>query len=93
MPHHVVSHRPPMCAPKKRSPAAFRHKQDCSTCSLFRCWTCLLSLPTMLLSQTGKYPGRSPDPILMAGVEKKMPSIGGSQRVALFLMHAAKRQA
>eukprot|EP00983_Pelagomonas_calceolata_P027489 863159-Pelagomonas_calceolata.AAC.1 len=35
---------------------------------------------------------RSPDRTLMAGVEKKTLSIGGSQRVALSLMHAAERQ-
>eukprot|EP00967_Tisochrysis_lutea_P005741 scaffold6802_cov17-Tisochrysis_lutea.AAC.3 len=36
---------------------------------------------------------RSPDRILVAGVEIKMPSIGGSQWEALSLMHAAERQA
>eukprot|EP00983_Pelagomonas_calceolata_P054567 1143742-Pelagomonas_calceolata.AAC.3 len=36
---------------------------------------------------------RSPDRILVARVEIKMPSIGGSRWEALSLMHAAKRQA
>eukprot|EP00983_Pelagomonas_calceolata_P130482 1161687-Pelagomonas_calceolata.AAC.13 len=36
---------------------------------------------------------RSPDRILVAGVEIKMPSTGGSQWGALSLMHAAERQA
>eukprot|EP00983_Pelagomonas_calceolata_P125261 1161195-Pelagomonas_calceolata.AAC.1 len=36
---------------------------------------------------------RSPDQIFVAGVEKKMPSTGGSQWEALSLMHAAKQQA
>eukprot|EP00983_Pelagomonas_calceolata_P061696 1146935-Pelagomonas_calceolata.AAC.1 len=36
---------------------------------------------------------RSPDRVLEAGVEIKMPSIGGSQWEALSLMHAAERQA
>eukprot|EP00983_Pelagomonas_calceolata_P068867 1150115-Pelagomonas_calceolata.AAC.2 len=36
---------------------------------------------------------RSPNRILVAGVEIKMPSIGGSQWEALSLMHAAERQA
>eukprot|EP00983_Pelagomonas_calceolata_P095385 1158006-Pelagomonas_calceolata.AAC.7 len=36
---------------------------------------------------------RSPDRILVAGVEKRMPSIGGSHWEVLSLMHAAERQA
>eukprot|EP00983_Pelagomonas_calceolata_P072842 1151900-Pelagomonas_calceolata.AAC.4 len=36
---------------------------------------------------------RSPDRILVAREEIKMPSIGGSQWEALSLMHAAERQA
>eukprot|EP00983_Pelagomonas_calceolata_P001371 46781-Pelagomonas_calceolata.AAC.1 len=36
---------------------------------------------------------RSPEQILVAGVEIKIPSIGGSLWEALSLMHAAARQA